>query len=164
MARNSAGILLWKREHDSMLVLLVHPGGPFWKNKDAGAWSIPKGEYDDEEEPLAAAKREFAEELGSLPAGEVTPLGDVRQKAGKVVTAFALEGDFDCANFKCNSFEIEWPPRSGKRASFPEVDQAQWFSLDDARRRINPAQAELIDRLEAALATSSPAKSRPARR
>jgi len=152
MARKSAGILLWKREHGSMLVLLVHPGGPFWKNKDAGAWSIPKGEYDDAEAPLAAAKREFAEELGALPAGEATPLGEIRQKAGKVVTAFALEGDFDCANVKCNSFEIEWPPNSGKRASFPEIDQAQWFSLDEARRRINPAQAELIGRLEAALA------------
>ena len=140
-----------------MLVLLVHPGGPFWKNKDAGAWSIPKGEYDDAEEPLAAAKREFAEELGALPAGAAIPLGEIRQKAGKAVTAFALEGDFDCANFKCNSFEIEWPPNSGKRASFPEIDQAQWFSLDEARRRINPAQAELIDRLEIALA-SSPAK------
>ncbi len=147
-----------------MLVLLVHPGGPFWKNKDAGAWSIPKGEYDDAEEPLAAAKREFAEELGALPAGEVTPLGEIRQKAGKVVTAFALEGEFDCATFKCNSFEIEWPPNSGKRASFPEIDQAQWFSLDEARRKINPAQAELIDRLEAALATSSPGKFRPDRR
>ena len=135
-----------------MLVLLVHPGGPFWKNKDAGAWSIPKGEYDDAEAPLAAAKREFAEELGALSAGEATSLGEIRQKAGKVVTAFALEGDFDCANVKCNSFEIEWPPNSGKRASFPEIDQAQWFSLDEARRRINPAQAELIGRLEAALA------------
>jgi predicted NUDIX family NTP pyrophosphohydrolase len=155
MARHSAGILLWKRERSSMLVLLVHPGGPFWKNKDAGAWSIPKGEYDGDEEPLAAARREFAEELGPLPAGEVTPLGEIRQKAGKAVTAFALEGDFDCASFKCNSFEIEWPPRSGKRASFPEIDQAQWFSLDEARVRINPAQAELIDRLTAALATSS---------
>ena len=163
MARNSAGILLWKREQHSMLVLLVHPGGPFWKNKDAGAWSIPKGEYGDDEAPLAAAKREFAEELGRLPAGEVTPLGEIRQKAGKVVTAFALEGDFDCASFKCNSFEIEWPPKSGKRASFPEIDQAQWFAIDEARRKINPAQAELIDRLEAVLATSSPAKSRPAR-
>ena len=152
MARKSAGILLWKRERNSVLVLLVHPGGPFWKNKDAGAWSIPKGEYDDAEEPLAAAKREFAEELGALPAGKTTPLGDIRQKAGKVVTAFALEGDFDCANFKCNLFEIEWPPNSGKRASFPEIDQAQWFSLDEARRRINPAQSELIDRLEEALA------------
>jgi predicted NUDIX family NTP pyrophosphohydrolase len=152
MARKSAGILLWKRERDLVLVLLVHPGGPFWKNKDAGAWSIPKGEYDEDEEPLAAARREFAEELGALPAGEVTPLGEIRQKAGKAVTAFALEGDFDCATFKCNSFEIEWPPKSGKRASFPEIDQAQWFSLHEARRRINPAQAELIGRLEAALA------------
>jgi len=155
MAGKSAGILLWKRERDAVFVLLVHPGGPFWKNKDAGAWSIPKGEYDDDEEPLAAAQREFAEELGSLPAGAVTPLGEIRQKAGKAVTAFALEGDFDCASFKCNSFEIEWPPRSGKRASFPEIDQAQWFSLDEARVRINPAQAELIGRLEAALAASS---------
>ncbi len=152
MARKSAGILLWKRERDSVLVLLVHPGGPFWKNKDTGAWSIPKGEYDDAEEPLDAAKREFAEELGALPAGEAIPLGEIRQKAGKVVTAFALEGEFDCANFKCNLFEIEWPPNSGKRASFPEIDQAQWFSLDEARRRINPAQAELIGRLEEACA------------
>ena len=164
MARKSAGILLWTREHDAVLVLLVHPGGPFWKNKDAGAWSIPKGEYDDTEAPLAAAKREFAEELGALPAGEVKPLGEIRQKAGKVVTAFALEGDFDCANFKCNSFEIEWPPNSGKRASFPEIDQARWFSLDEARRRINPAQAELIGRLEVALATSSAGKLRRDRR
>jgi predicted NUDIX family NTP pyrophosphohydrolase len=162
MARKSAGILLWKREHGAMRVLLVHPGGPFWKNKDAGAWSIPKGEYRDDEEPLAAAKREFAEELGPLPAGDVMPLGEIRQKAGKVVTAFALEADFDCAGFTCNSFEIEWPPRSGRRTSFPEVDQAQWFPLAEARRRINPAQAELIDRLEAA-ATSSPVKSRPGR-
>jgi predicted NUDIX family NTP pyrophosphohydrolase len=162
MARNSAGILLWKRERDGVRVLLVHPGGPFWKNKDAGAWSIPKGEYGDDEEALAAAKREFAEELGAVPAGAVTPLGDVRQKAGKVVTAFALEGDFDCASFKCNSFEMEWPPKSGKRASFPEIDRAEWFALDEARIRINPAQAELIDRLEAALATSSAATPRPA--
>ncbi len=162
MARKSAGILLWKRERDSVLVLLVHPGGPFWKNKDAGAWSIPKGEYDFDEEPLAAAKREFAEELGLLPAGDVTPLGEIRQKAGKVVTAFALEGNFDCDNFECNSFEMEWPPKSGRRASFPEVDQAQWFALNEARHKINPAQAELIDRLEAALRTSSGAKSHPA--
>jgi predicted NUDIX family NTP pyrophosphohydrolase len=164
MARKSAGILLWKRKHNSLLVLLVHPGGPFWKNRDAGAWSIPKGEYDDDEEALAAARREFAEELGPLPEGEVTPLGDIRQKAGKVVTAFALEADFDCDSFECNSFEMEWPPKSGKRASFPEIDQAQGFERDEARRRIIPAQAELIERLEAELATSSPAKSRPARR
>ena len=160
----SAGLLIYKVRNGNTEVFLIHPGGPFWNRKDSGSWSIPKGEYDDDEAPLAAAKREFAEELGRLPAGEVAPLGEIRQKAGKVVTAFALEGDFDCASFKCNSFEIEWLPKSGKRASFPEIDQAQWFSLDEARRKINPAQAELIDRLEAVLATSSPAKSRPARR
>src|SRR3954466_10620281 len=151
MIRKSAGILLWKRERGALRVLLVHPGGPFWKNKDLGAWSIPKGEYGAGEEPLAAAKREFAEELGALPSGDVTALGEITQKAGKVVTGFALEADFDCATFKCNDFEMEWPPKSGKRASFPEVDKAQWFSPDEARQKINPAQRELIDRLEAAI-------------
>ena len=155
---------MYRQVEKGLEVMLIHPGGPFWKNKDAGAWSIPKGEYDDAEEPLAAAKREFAEELGALPAGAAIPLGVIRQKAGKAVTAFALEGEFDCATFQSNSFEIEWPPKSGKRASFPEIDQAQWFSLDEARRRINPAQAELIDRLEAALAASSPGKFRRDRR
>jgi predicted NUDIX family NTP pyrophosphohydrolase len=150
-AKISAGILLWKREHGALRVLLVHPGGPFWKNKDAGAWSIPKGEHQAGEEPLAAAQREFAEELGALPHGEPTLLGEIRQKAGKTVIAFALEGDFDCATFKCNEFEMEWPPRSGKRARFPEVDQARWFSAAEARDKINPAQAELIDRLEKAV-------------
>jgi predicted NUDIX family NTP pyrophosphohydrolase len=163
MAKKSAGILLWKRKRGMLRVLLVHPGGPFWKNKDAGAWSIPKGEYEDDEDAEAAAKREFEEELGKLPSGTIVLLGDVRQKSGKVVTAFALEGDFDPDSLKCNSFEIEWPPGSGKRASFPEIDRAEWLPLDDARARINPAQAELIDRLEAALAISSRPKSRPAR-
>lgn len=149
MAKQSAGILLWKREQGAIRILLVHPGGPFWKNKDMGAWSIPKGEYEPDEEPLAAAKREFAEELGPLPKGEVNPLGEIRQKAGKVVIAFALEADFDCATFQCNEFEMEWPPRSGKRTRFPEIDQAQWFSADEARAKINPAQVELIDRLAA---------------
>ena len=149
MARKSAGILLWKRERGSMLVLLVHPGGPFWKNKDAGAWSIPKGEYDDDEESLAAAKREFAEELGPLPAGEVMPLGEVRQKAGKVVTAFALEGEFDCANFKCNSFEIEWPPKSGRRQRFPEAEEARWMTIAEARRMMLTSQLPLLEALEA---------------
>lgn len=162
-SRRSAGILLWKREGGVLLVLLVHPGGPFWKNRDAGAWSIPKGEYADGDDPLEAARREFAEELGELPAGEITPLGHIRQKAGKVVRGFALEGDFEAANFRCNTFEIEWPPRSGKRASFPEIDRAEWFSADDARVRINPAQAELIARLERLPATSSRSKSRRAR-
>ena len=149
MAKTSAGILLWNRERDAVRVLLVHPGGPFWKNKDAGAWSIPKGEYLESEEPLAAAKREFAEELGPLPVGEIAPLGEVKQRGGKIVTAFAVEADFDCSTFKCNNFEMEWPPRSGRRHSFPEVDQARWFSLDEARAKINPAQAEFLDRLNA---------------
>ena len=147
MAKSSAGILLWKRERDAVSVLLVHPGGPFWKNKDAGAWSIPKGEYLDGEDALAAAKREFAEELGPLPIGEIVPLGEIKQRGGKLVTGFALDADFDCSTFKCNNFEMEWPPRSGRRQSFPEVDQAQWFSLEEARIKINSAQAEFLDRL-----------------
>lgn len=153
MAKKSAGIVLWKRAAGELRVLLVHPGGPFWKNKDLGAWTIPKGEYDDSEDAPAAAKREFAEELGELPRGELTPLGDVRQKAGKMVSGFALEADFDVASFKCNTFEIEWPPRSGKRASFPEIDRAEWFRLDAAREKINPAQRLLLERLEALAAS-----------
>jgi predicted NUDIX family NTP pyrophosphohydrolase len=147
MAKTSAGILLWKHEGDALRVLLVHPGGPFWKNKDAGAWSIPKGEYLDGEDALSAAKREFAEELGPLPSGAILTLGEIKQRGGKVVTGFALEADFDCSTFKCNNFEMEWPPKSGRRQSFPEVDQAQWFSLEEARAKINPAQAEFLDRL-----------------
>ena len=147
MAKTSAGILLWKPDGAGVMVLLVHPGGPFWKNKDAGAWSIPKGEYVEGEEALGAAKREFGEELGPLPSGEIVPLGDIKQRGGKLVTGFALQADFDCSTFKCNKFEMEWPPRSGRRQSFPEVDQAQWFSLEDARQKINPAQADFLDRL-----------------
>jgi len=149
MGKSSAGILLWKREHDVVRVLLVHPGGPFWKNKDAGAWSIPKGEYVQGDEALAAAKREFTEELGPLPGGEIASLGEIKQRGGKRVIGFALEADFDCSTFKCNNFEMEWPPRSGRRQSFPEVDHAQWFSLEEARQKINPAQAEFLDRLRA---------------
>lgn len=147
MPKRSAGILLYKREHGALRVLLVHPGGPYWTKRDAGAWSIPKGEYNDGEAALDCAKREFAEELGSLPQGECTPLGEVRQKGGKTVTAFALEGDFDVAALKSNTFELEWPPKSGKTSTFPEVDRAQWFSLDQAKAKINPAQAELLARL-----------------
>jgi len=147
MAKTSAGILLWKRERDAVHVLLVHPGGPFWKNKDADAWSIPKGEYAEGEQPLAAAKREFAEELGPLPSGAIVPLGEIKQRGGKLVTGFALQADFDCSTFKCNNFEMEWPPGSGRRQSFPEVDRTQWFSLEEARQKINPAQAEFLQRL-----------------
>jgi predicted NUDIX family NTP pyrophosphohydrolase len=149
MSKASAGILMWKRQGRDLRVLLVHPGGPFWAKKDLGAWSIPKGEYDGVEDVLAAAQREFREELGIAVDGTFTPLGETRQKAGKTVTCFALEGDFDPRTLVCNQFEIEWPPRSGRRQSFPEVDRAEWFTLDEARARINPAQAVFLDRLAA---------------
>jgi len=147
--KRSAGILLHRRSGDGALeVLLVHPGGPFWAKKDLGAWSIPKGEHEDGEDARAAALREFEEELGS-PAveGELVDLGEVRQKSGKVVTAWALEGDIDADAIRSNTFEMEWPPRSGRMREFPEVDRAAWFGLDEARERILPAQAPLLDRL-----------------
>jgi predicted NUDIX family NTP pyrophosphohydrolase len=130
-------------------VLLVHPGGPFWARKDAGAWSIPKGEYADDEDPLACARREFEEELGAVAPAELTPLGEVRQKSGKRVTAWAAEGDLDAAAIRSNTFTMEWPPRSGREQEFPEIDRAEWFPLDEARERINPAQAAFLDRLPA---------------
>jgi predicted NUDIX family NTP pyrophosphohydrolase len=146
--KRSAGILLHRRRAGAHEVLLVHPGGPFWANKDAGAWSIPKGEYEDGEEPRAAALREFAEELGTPPPdGELVALGEVRQRSGKVVTAWALAGDADADTMRSNTFTMEWPPRSGEMREFPEVDRAAWFSLDEARERILPAQAPLLDRL-----------------
>ena len=129
-------------------MLLVHPGGPFWAKKDLGAWSIPTGEYDEAEDPRACALREFEEELGSPPpSGELAALGTARQSGGKVVTAWAAEGDLDPANARSNTFTIEWPPRSGVMREFPEVDRADWFTLDEARGRINPAQAVFLDRL-----------------
>jgi predicted NUDIX family NTP pyrophosphohydrolase len=130
-------------------VLLVHPGGPFWAKKDAGAWSIPKGEHEDGDDPRACALREFEEELGTpLPAGaELTELGTVKLKSGKQVTAFAVEGDLDADAIASNTFTIEWPPRSGKQREFPEVDRAGWFDLETAAEKLNPAQAELLVRL-----------------
>jgi len=148
MAKRSSGILLHRGAGAALEVLLVHPGGPFWAKKDAGAWSIPKGEHDAEEEALAAALREFAEETGSTPdVGELKDLGTVRQKSGKVVQAWALAGDLDADAIRSNTFTMEWPPRSGRQAEFPEVDRAAWFSLDEARERILPAQAAFLDRL-----------------
>jgi predicted NUDIX family NTP pyrophosphohydrolase len=127
---------------------LVHPGGPFWARKDEGAWSIPKGEYDADENPLAAARREFAEELGSpAPQTLALDLGEIRQKSGKRVTAFALEGDLDPATATSNTCEIEWPPRSGRSITIPEVDRADWFGIEAARTKLNPAQTALLDRL-----------------
>jgi predicted NUDIX family NTP pyrophosphohydrolase len=148
--RPSAGLVLYRMPtgRESIEVLLVPPGGPFWAKRDLGAWSIPKGECDDGEDPQAAARREFAEELGSpAPEGEALDLGDVRQKAGKVVSAWAIAGDLDAERIQSNAFSVEWPPRSGRMQEFPEVDRAQWFGLDEARERINPAQVALLDRL-----------------
>ena len=148
MARQSAGILLYRMAGGEPEVLLVHPGGPFWAKKDAGAWSMPKGEYEAGEDPLSCARREFEEELGTAsPDAGLIELGTVRQAGGKVVTAWAVRGDFDPAGLRSNSFSIEWPPRSGEIREFPEVDRAQWFPPADARERIVPAQAAFIDRL-----------------
>jgi predicted NUDIX family NTP pyrophosphohydrolase len=148
VARRSAGILLYRERDSGIEVLLVHPGGPFWAKKDLGAWSIPKGEYEDGDDPLASALREFEEETGTRlePAG-VAELGSVVQRGGKQVTAWALAGDLDPASVHSNTFTMEWPPRSGRQAEFPEVDRAEWFGLDEARQKLNAVQAELIDRL-----------------
>ena len=148
MATTSAGILMYKRVDDELRVLLVHPGGPYWQGRDLGAWSIPKGERSADESVEATARREFAEELGVAAEGALQPLGEVRQRGGKRVEAFALEGDLDVDRIHSNRFEIEWPPRSGRRQSFPEVDRAAWFPLAEARTKINPAQRALIDRLQ----------------
>jgi predicted NUDIX family NTP pyrophosphohydrolase len=150
MPRVSAGLLMFRRRPAGLEVLLVHPGGPFWSNKDLGAWTIPKGEIAEGEDELATARREFEEETGLRPVGDVLPLGSVKQKGGKVVHAWAFEGDADAAAIRSNTYRVEWPPRSGQWRSFPEVDRAEWFSLEEARRRINAAQAALIDALERA--------------
>lgn len=147
MPSKSAGIIAY-RKHRTIEVLLVHPGGPFWRNKDLGAWSIPKGEYADGEDAEIAARREFDEELGLALSVPLTALGEVRQRGGKLVTAFAAELDVDVRRIRSNTFEMEWPPRSGKRQAFPEVDRAEWFGLDAARKKINAGQRPLLDRLE----------------
>ena len=152
MTAASAGLLLFRSGASGLEVLLVHPGGPFWQRRDLGAWSIPKGEIDAAEDPLAAARRELREETGWSADGEALALGTVRQKGGKIVHAWAVRGDADPDTLRSNTFEIEWPPRSGKRRSFPEVDRAAWFDLAEARRRILPSQEPLLDALVAALA------------
>jgi predicted NUDIX family NTP pyrophosphohydrolase len=145
----SAGLLLYRIRDDRLEVLIAHMGGPFWAKKDERAWSIPKGEYTDDEEPLAAAKREFEEELGSPPPdGPARPLGEVRQSSGKRVVAWAIEGDFDPAGIHSNTFTTEWPPRSGRTAEFPEIDRAEWVDLATARRKLVKAQVALLDPLE----------------
>ncbi|MGD9921918.1 MAG: NUDIX domain-containing protein [Pseudorhodoplanes sp.] len=157
MPKRSAGLLMYRRgDRGAVQVLLVHPGGPFWAGRDAGAWSIPKGEYGAHEDALTAARREFAEELGSVPLGECLPLGEVKQKGGKIVTAFALEGDLDVLSIVPGRFEMEWPPRSGRMQRFAEVDRAEWFPVEVARAKILPSQAALIDRLLAFLPRAKP--------
>jgi predicted NUDIX family NTP pyrophosphohydrolase len=148
--RTSAGIVLYRLPPGGGLeVLLVHPGGPFWARRDLGAWSIPKGEHGPDEAPLAAARREFAEELGvAAPEGPTEDLGEVRQKSGKWVRAWALAGDVDVSRVRSNTFTQEWPPRSGVTQEFPEVDRAEWFELTVAREKIIPAQVPLLDRLQ----------------
>jgi predicted NUDIX family NTP pyrophosphohydrolase len=148
-SRLSAGILAYRRTSHGLEVLLVHPGGPYWRNKDLGAWSIPKGEIGPSEDPEQAARREFSEELGpSAKIGLLQALGEVRQRGGKRVIAFCAEADFDTASLSSNNFEIEWPPRSGSFQAFPEVDRACWFGLEAARSKMLSGQVELIDRLE----------------
>ncbi|MGA2794581.1 MAG: NUDIX domain-containing protein [Roseiarcus sp.] len=148
MTAASAGILLYHCLEGRLLVLLVHPGGPFWRHRDLGAWSIPKGERRPGEDGEAAARREFAEELGDQPSGALQPIGAIKQRGGKHVEAFALEGDFDVAGVRSNTFQISWPPGSGRTASFPEIDRAAWFTLPAAREKILASQAPLLDRLE----------------
>jgi len=155
MTKRSAGILMYRRRGRVLEVLLVHPGGPLWAKRDLGAWSIPKGEYEADEEPLAAARREFREELGAEVAGTFAALGTLVQPSRKEITAFAVEGDFAVAGLQSNTFELEWPPRSGRTRQFPEVDRAEWFGVDEAHARILPGQAAFLDRLMSRLPGSS---------
>jgi predicted NUDIX family NTP pyrophosphohydrolase len=147
MAKQAAGILLYRRGPSGLQVLLAHPGGPLWARKDYGAWTIPKGQFTENELPLDAAKREFEEEMGSAPCGEFEPLGTLKQPSGKVIHAWCAEADFDCAKVKSNLFSMEWPPRSGKMAQFPEVDRAAWFPIEEARHKILKGQQPFLDRL-----------------
>jgi predicted NUDIX family NTP pyrophosphohydrolase len=147
MARHSAGLLMYRRRQGVLEVFLVHPGGPFWAGKDAGAWSIPKGEYTPAEETLAAARREFKEETGFTAAGEFIPLTPLKQPSGKIIQAWAVAGDCDAGAIRSNTFTLEWPPRSGHRQDFPEVDTAAWFSLTAAREKISKGQAGFLEEL-----------------
>ncbi len=153
MAKKSAGILLYRINDKTLEVLLVHPGGPFFVKKDAGAWTIPKGEYLDDEQPLAAALREFEEETGTRPEGDTIALTPVKQKGGKMVQAWAIKGEIDAESIKSNTFKLEYPYRSGKWIEAPEIDKAGWFSVEEARRKMNPAQVALVDELQQILLT-----------
>jgi predicted NUDIX family NTP pyrophosphohydrolase len=158
MPQRSAGILMYRREGGAVEVLLVHPGGPLWKKKDEGAWSVPKGLYEESEDALEAARREFEEETGAEPAGEFIPLGEFRQSSAKIVSVWAVEGEFDVTTLKSNAFSLEWPPKSGKINDFPEVDRAAWFSPNEARRKILKGQRSVLDALIARLSPSNAPK------
>jgi len=145
MPKESAGLLVYRRREKHLEFLLVHTGGPFWNNKDAGAWTIPKGEIQEGEKPLDAARREFEEELGIKAEGDLVELAPIKQKAGKLVRAWALEADLDLTAVKSNTFSLEWPPRSGRVTEFPEIDQAGYFNWETAKSRINPAQVALLE-------------------
>src|SRR6266850_3351295 len=151
MPRTSAGLLMYRKCDGALEFLLAHPGGPFFKGKEAGAWTIPKGEIEEGEDPLAAARREFEEELGLKPAGTFLELTPVKQKGGKIVRAWAVEGDCNPLQIKSNAFTIEWPPRSGRTSEFPEVDKAAFFGLEEAKQKINPAQIPLLEELRTKL-------------
>jgi predicted NUDIX family NTP pyrophosphohydrolase len=151
MPRLSAGLLMYRRGGGTLEVFLVHPGGPFWKNKDDGGWSIPKGEYSEGESALDAARREFREETGFKPGTDFVPLGEIRQPSGKIISVWAFEGDCDPAALHSNSFSMEWPPKSGRSSEFPEVDRADWFSLETARTKLLKGQLGFLDRLAAKL-------------
>lgn len=147
MPKRSAGLIMYRTHLGDLEVFLVHPGGPFWTNKDKGAWSIPKGEYTEGEQPLEAAQREFQEETSFIATGTFLELGTIRQTGGKIVTAWAFEGDCDPTNLRSNVYQTEWPPRSGRRVEFPEVDRARWFSIPQAREHILKSQEPLLDAL-----------------
>jgi predicted NUDIX family NTP pyrophosphohydrolase len=148
MGKESAGLLLFRIVSEQIEVLLAHPGGPYWANKDEGAWSIPKGELNQHEDPFKAAKREFAEEMGRMPSGEVIPLEPLRQPSGKVIYAWAMNADFDPPDLKSNTFTLEWPPKSGQLQEFPEVDRVAWFSIEVASHRILKGQAPFLFQLK----------------
>lgn len=147
MPKKSAGILMYRRTGETIEVLLVHPGGPLWAKKDAGAWSIPKGEIEEGEDPLSVARREFHEETGCAVEGDMIPLPDVTQRGGKVVSTWAVEGNCDADAIRSNTFSMEWPPKSGRTAEFPEVDRAGWFAPDESRVKLNAAQVSAVDAL-----------------
>ena len=158
--KNAAGLLLYRRHGELLEVFLVHPGGPFWTKKDAGAWSLPKGEIGEDEDPLQAAKREFTEETGFPIEGEFRPLKPIKQPGGKVVQAWAIEAECDPAQIRSNVFTMEWPPKSGRTQQFPEVDRAAWFTVVEARKRIIAAQINFLDQLVSVLGSAKDSDSR----